>query len=1111
MLFNRNLNRPGAVLFLCAITLSTCAMAQEVSSGLTGRVVDPAGAPVIGAMVTARDQDRGTSFPSTTNEDGTYAFPRIPPGNYGLRVEAAGFKTYTHPSILLEINQRGRVDVALQLGSVNESVEVKGDAALLQTETTLVGAVVSSKTLDEAPLISRNFMELTLMIPGITTTDPMSFNTGTRADNAGHVFVNGNREQANNFMLDGADANQVSDNLAAYQPSPDAIQEMRVITQNASAEFGNFQGGVINLVIKSGTNQYHGNVFESFRNDKLNADNWARNWSNLNRVPIRWNQFGGTLGGRIKRDKLFFFADYQGFRQATPTSLNTTSVFQTPWRTGNFSNLLTTTYKNTQLYNPFTADAKGVRAPFPNDQIPMTLFDPAVVKLFQDTRVFLPQATSGATNNLVYSTHSRVIADQGDFKLDWKPNDRDYFTARYSQGAQDSRGFNSFIMIFPPFRTAPFEHGVLNWTHTFGPRLVNEGRFGINRNSLQNGTQDNGLGDYAAGLGIKNAGAGLMSLQGFAYAATLGNANDGLQQYFTTNVFHGIDNVTMVFGRHMVKTGGQFIRQQVNTFYAGNNGRTGYINFTGRFTAPNAVNPTPQGLLIGEADFVLGLPSDLGRGVSTGTWGHRSTVYGLYVQDDWHVTNNLTLNLGVRWEYHSPWVEVADRQANFGLFTGAIMQAGQNGNSRALYNAFKKDFQPRVGFAYTPALLRKKVVLRGAYTMSSYLEGTGTNLRLPLNPPFATEYQTLFNTPDIWVPPVRLSDGFSALNAKDLYKNATLRVWDPNVRPAVSQQWSFATEFQLPASNVLSASYVGQHGTHLMVPEPYLQKMLVNGKAVPGPFLAGNPTLVSQISGVNGTASDGNSKYNALQAHVRKRFAMGLEYQAGFTYSHGMTDAQGYYGTSGQAAGTGAYTQNIYDRKDEWGPSFFDNKYNLSGSLSYALPFGRNKLIGRSMPGWLDRAVGGWQLGTLFSTHTGFPLTAKVSGDPSGTGSRSVRPNVNGTPNNPGLIGPGLQFLDNGTVANGTKLYTTPTAFTFGNTGVGIVRGPGMARMDGSLNKQFRISDRKYFQLRLSAFNVTNTPIFSSPSSMVITNAFFGQIRSSSGERNVNIVAKFYF
>jgi hypothetical protein len=833
----RRVSRRNLIISAIVImALSRPVHAQEVSAGLTGRVTDPSGGAVVGAVVTTRDQERGTSWAATTNEDGIYAYPRIPGGTYRLKVEAQGFKSYTRPDIVLEVNQRGRVDVVLQLGSVNESVEVSGEAALLQTETTLVSAVVSAQTLDDAPLISRNFLELALLIPGVTTTDPASFNTGTRADNAGRIFVNGNREQANNFMLDGADANQVSDNLAAYQPSPDAIQEMRVITQNASAEFGNFQGGVINLVIKSGTNQFHGNLFQSFRNDKLNADNWARNWSGLARTPIRWNQFGGTIGGRIKRDKLFFFADYQGFRQAMPTSLSVTSVFQTAWRTGNFSNLLTSTYRNTQLYNPFSADAKGNRDPFPNDQIPMSMFDPAVVKLFSDTRVFLPQSISGASNNLTYATHSKTNADQGDFKVDWRPNQKDYFTWRFSAGAQDFRGFNTFILLFPPFRTAPFQHGVVNWTRTFGPRLVNEARLGVNHNSLQNGTLDNGLGDYAQSLGIKNAASGLMSLQGFAYAATLGNANDGLQQFFTTNVYHGIDNLSMSFGRHMVKTGGQFIRQQVNTFYAGNNGRTGYINFTGRFTAPNALNPVPQGLLIGEADFVLGLPTDLGRGVSTGTWGHRSTVFGVYIQDDWRASNSLTLNLGIRWEYHSPWVEVADRQSNFGMFSGQLMLSGQDGNGRSLYKPFKKDFQPRVGFAYTPGMLKKKVVLRGAFTISSYLEGTGTNLRLPLNPPFNSEYQALYNTPDIWLPPVRLSDGFSWLNPKDPFKGATLRLWDPFVRPANSMQWSFASECQLPSRAVLTLWYVGQHGTHLMVPEPYLQKLIVNGKVVPGPY-----------------------------------------------------------------------------------------------------------------------------------------------------------------------------------------------------------------------------------------------------------------------------------
>jgi hypothetical protein len=552
----------------------------------------------------------------------------------------------------------------------------------------------------------------------------------------------------------------------------------------------------------------------------------------------------------------------------------------------------------------------------------------------------------------------------------------------------------------------------------------------------------------------------------------------------------------------MIKTGGQIVRQQVNTFYAGNNGRTGYINFSGRFTAANAANPT--GTLIGEADFVLGLPTDLGRGVSTGTWGHRSTVYGAYMQDDWRAANNLTLNLGLRWEYHSPWVEVADRQSNFDLYTGKILPAGKDGNSRALYNPFHKDFQPRIGFAYTPNGFGKRLVLRGAYTISSYLEGTGTNLRLPLNPPFNSEYQALYNTPDYWLPPTRLVDGLAGLNPKDPFTGATIRLWDPNVRPAESQQWSFAAEYRLPKGNVLTVWYVGQHNTHLMVPEPYLQKQIVNGVVVSGPYLAGNPTLLKQITQISGTASEGNQKYHALQSHVRKRFGFGLEYQVGYTFSKGMTDAQGYYGSPGQAAGTGAYTQNVYNRRAEWGPTFFDNKHNMTGSFVYALPFGHRKPVGANWARPIDMALGGWQLGGIFSLRTGFPLTVKVSGDPSGTGSRSVRANLNGKPNDPHKVGPNQPFLD-------SKPYSVPPARTFGTAGVGIVRGPGMRRLDASLNKQFRVTERKYFQLRLSAFNVTNTPILQAPSSMVITAPTFGQIRSSQSERSVQVVGKFYF
>ena len=367
--------------------------AQEVSAGITGRVIDPSKGAVVGAKVSAKDLDRGTDWPTTTNEDGIYAFPRIPPGRYELKVEATGFKGYVNPNVVLEVNQRARVDVDLQVGSVSESVEVPGEAPLLQTDTTQVGAVINSQTIENLPLVSRNPVALTLLTAGVTTPDPNSFNSGLRSAGGGRPYVNGNREESNNFLLDGIDNNFTSDNLVSYQPNPDALEEFKLITNNASAEFGNFQGGIVNMVIKSGTNQFHGDIFEYFRNDKLNANNWGRNWQALPKPPLRWNQYGGTLGGRVVKDKLFFFMDYQGLRQASPTTLSSATVMPTAWRTGDFSSLLNTTGPNTvgkviQLYNPQVVDASGNRAPFPGNIIPQSMLSPAAVKLMSNTTLY---------------------------------------------------------------------------------------------------------------------------------------------------------------------------------------------------------------------------------------------------------------------------------------------------------------------------------------------------------------------------------------------------------------------------------------------------------------------------------------------------------------------------------------------------------------------------------------------------------------------------------------------------------------------------------------------------------------------------------------------------
>src|SRR5579884_2710271 len=504
---------------LCVLCLATLPIAaQEVSAGITGRVTDPSGGAIVNASVIAKDLDRGTEWPTKTNEDGIYAFPRIPLGRYELRVESPGFKTYVNPGFTLEVNQRARIDVTMEVGQVSENVSVTAEAPLLQTDTTQVGSVINSTTVVNTPLISRNPVALTLLTAGVTTPSPASFNNGLRSTGGGRPYVNGNREESNNFLLDGVDNNFTSDNLVSYQPNPDAIEEFKLITNNASAEFGNFQGGIINVVIKSGTNQFHGDVFEFFRNDKLNADNWGNNWQGIPRSPIRWNQFGGTVGGPIFKDKLFFFADYQGLRRNSPPQTSSTTVMPLAWRNGDFSSLLDPTQvggasKVIQLYNPYSVDANGNRAPFPNNIIPASLLSPAAVKLLNNPKYYpAPQFNRFTTPNYFYTSSSYLYSDQGDIKLDYRPEEKDYFSARYSHGRQDNPGLNTFPLFYNSFNTSPFQNGVINWTRTFSPSLVNEVRAGVNNTMLDNGGADKGLGNIAQDVGIANAGAGLLAL-----------------------------------------------------------------------------------------------------------------------------------------------------------------------------------------------------------------------------------------------------------------------------------------------------------------------------------------------------------------------------------------------------------------------------------------------------------------------------------------------------------------------------------------------------------------------------------------------------------------------
>ena len=482
------------LLLAAAIVAPGVTWAQEVTAAINGVITDPSGAAVAGAKVTAKDLDRGSIFPTTADGSGFYNLPRLPVGRYEVRVENAGFQAAVKPEVVLQLNQNAKLDFALQVGNVNQTVEVTTAAPILQTQATQLGTVLDAKTNVQLPLATRNYVQLTLLAPGAVTTNPSSFTGAQSTFNGGRPLINGNREQTDNFLLDGLDNNQISENAVGYTPSVDAIQEFNMITQNASAEFGNFMGGIISVSVKGGANAFHGDAFEFFRNDKLNANNWANNFNGLARPLLRWNEFGGSLGGRIIKDKLFFFADYQGSRYDQPSTSGGFSVLTTAERAGDFSQLLSLP-KPIQLNNPIT----GAAIPG-NNLAAAGLLSPQAVAIVSSSLYPAP-INGNLTNNAVNTTHSNTNQDQGDARLDWNASDKDHVFARYSQAYITNPTTNSVALLYNTANIYPVYNGVIDYTRSFSPAFVNEIRAGVNYSPVTTGTLS-GTGISASSVGI---------------------------------------------------------------------------------------------------------------------------------------------------------------------------------------------------------------------------------------------------------------------------------------------------------------------------------------------------------------------------------------------------------------------------------------------------------------------------------------------------------------------------------------------------------------------------------------------------------------------------------
>jgi len=1155
------------------VGMRTPALGQEVTAGIVGTVTDSSGAPVNGAVVTARDTERDTVWNSTTSNAGEYNIPRLPVGTYEVKVVAPGFETVIHPPFVLVLNQTARVDVQLKVGTATATIEVTGTAPILQTQSTEVSTLIDANTEVSLPLASRDYLQLTLLAPGVTNVDPDGMRQPQSMTDSGRPYINGNREQANEYLIDGVLNSEDKNNEVGYTPGIDAIQEFNLITQNASAEFGNYQGGVVSVSTKSGTNRFHGDLFEFFRNDALDANIASAGWTagvknNINnsnpgfnaqgielKPELRYNQFGGTIGGPIVKDKLFFFADYQGQRLVNAGQTGA-QLLTAQARTGDFGQLCTDfggafnsagictggsapNGGTTQLVYP--TGPPHVPIPFNNLAKAGLTEDPVAANIFGKTQYYpLPQANTLAANNYFYNSGNHLNNNQGDLKIDYAASQKDHISGRWSQMDLNQPTFTGCIFCNAGATEGsdePVRNAVIDWTHAISSTLLNEARVGFNAVRYDSTiTPTSLLGNISQQLGITGGNAeepGLVQIS--VPGSNGGEATLGLQNLI--QVFHDTqaqveDNLIFTHGRHQLKVGFQYVRERQDYIYAGNEGALGLLSIG---------DATGSGL----ADFWLGnvaggtgSPRDFGGQVSDPA-KLRGNVFGAFAQDDWRVTNNLTVNLGLRFEDHTPLAEIDNRAVNFGLYTGTIYTAtGIDGTTKfpnqALYNNYTGigDWLPRVGIAWSPAMWHGKTVIRAGFGISEFMEGGGSNEELNLNLPFGVLEQYAAGGLDT------LANGFAGSTSAaacpqgivfSCYAGNRIRVFDQNFRPAVVNQWNLTIQQQFSNSLTFQMGYVGQRGAHLLNFEDIAQSVPLDaaGKIagagdpivtrVPGPFLgggtpgslyladnpqfnapncgtAGNPacTGVETLAGANMSNSD--QTYNALQAVLQKRMGNGLQGQVAYTWSKCMSNSPGYFGTgwgstSAMSSGGQPGWENDYNPRLNWGPCYYDQRNILTSYVTYALPFGHGKQFGHDMNPALNAVLGNWEIGAIVTLHSGNSLTFNNFGG-WGVGGNSDNTNgidpetLAGLPDCNGSV----KILNQRVPASGGSpayiQYVDPASLspaapnTFGTCTPGNARGPAYENFDLSLHKDFLITESKRLEFRIEGLNAFNHPVW---------------------------------
>lgn len=1065
-----------AVYSLALIVISTVMVSAQVNSTgtISGRVTDSQGDVLSGSAVSIVEQQTNVETKLTTNNSGFYSAGFLKPGTYSIKISANGFDSALSSGLTLQVGQVLNQDFTLKVGQVTETVNVSTGAPLLNTESGELGNVISHEPVIQLPLNGRNFSQLALLVPGVNSGSV----GGVRASGGGNetqragtsITANGARGSFNLYMINGIQNMDVSVGTAKVFPNLEDIQEFKVQIGNSDAQFA-AGGAVVNVITRSGENKFHGSAFEFFRNSALDA----RGYFDAAKPIFQQNQFGGALGGPIKRDKLFFFADYQGLITHTaPTGI--ASVPTTAMRAGNFQGFAAV--YDPATYNPTTK----TRTPFTNNQINPSRFDPIAVNLLQ----ILPLPNlPGNANNFRFNNLMVNKQNQYDIRVDYVMSSKDSMFAQFTSGTADVTFPNTPVKINGVFNPlafasgtgvganrinhAPSLQGTLQETHVFSSALVNELAVGYTRFDLRVNPLDQGF-NTAQALGLQGAntasntdGSGMSSLtiSGFTgYSASF------QPEIVPQNTIQISDNVLLNHGAHAFRFG--FSGVHNNFGFNQLSAPSGALSFSGAYTN----NGTSTGGS-GFADFLLGLPVSSTKSIlPQGTPFVSYTDFGVYGQDTWRITQRLTMVVGLRYDLFTSPIDRGNRISNFvpdgGTVsqvaggTGKVVLADHGGYSRAIIQTRKLNFTPRVSFAYK---LGPKTVVRTAFGAFFFNEqGTGSSARLFLNYPFAQTFSTNCSST---APCLSTSTGIPLSPSAS---NVPVVVYFPlqNPTPYVDQ-WNLTLEHQLLNSLVIRGSYVGSKGTHLGI-------AINENVPIPGP---GSPQANSPYpaySTIQSWENRGVSNYNALQLSAEQRAWHGLQYLAAYTWSRSIDQGSGGNSSSSESR---INIQNPRNLAADYGLSDFDHRQRFTFSPVYQLPFGRGRQYGGSVNAVVDDLIGGWDLTGIVTLQSGAPFSVSMSSNASLNTGTFLRPNRLCNGNRSGDQRTLTAYYDISCFENPKQQYT------FGNTGRNILIGPSYQTIDAGLHKDFHIHEALGMQFRAEFFNLFNTANFGFPNNSI--------------------------